>query len=329
MSESAPSVPPLNGEFIVLILELILSEQLSPHLISVPLLQRHNFLHVSSSDPIAYLTWPSNDGDGQETINEFNRIELQNLGASFPVRYSGDPENLFAHVNVAARLGLIFLWDPTDETWKYHNASSTMSFPKSFQTIDEALAAIHPLEDSDIGDSYWDGYDSPLENKSNSSSTPLPLEQSDEAAYWAQYSHTEGSGDSAQPSPPLKRPSHDGPITIQVPYSTLHPTSTTPYDPLSAYELSNRLDSIDLNRDADVSEEKARTNGPVYWNGFGALGERERKTEQLPLLEPVEDAVRGAYNSWLAARAQAGMNGTAKDFLEVVRRVINDVDINP
>jgi len=129
-------------------------------------------------------------------------------------------------------------------------------------------------------------------------------------------------------------------ITVTVPYSTLHPPSVTPYDPLSPYDLSDRLVALNTSTDSEIEDEKTvladspeKLVTPVYWNGFGSSGGELHAIEQSDSTgdfdAEIEDAMRGVYSSWLAGKSRNGSDGTPEQFLEAIRDVITNMDSNP
>ncbi|KAJ3854887.1 hypothetical protein EV368DRAFT_80154 [Lentinula lateritia] len=202
---------PLNPYTVSLILtyicppsQLTLSP-LSPHLISRPLLQRHHFLGLDpETDLKAYLMWATEDDKA------FARLEglapPTTAGDEDPVigiRYTADKESIYAHAELrswpshaSAEIRLVFLWDPLDSSWKYHNIAS-MPFPISAtlnvtDAVEQQTPSLEIQVKGDEDDDYWNSYGSDVTKEHiprNKSNGDIP---GSEDAYWAQYASVQG-----------------------------------------------------------------------------------------------------------------------------------------
>ena len=105
------------------------------------------------------------------------------LDASTVIRYSADPESLFAYVLIQNTLCLVLLWE---DRWKYHNTTLMPLPDKTHSSPHDALAALH-YEHED--NSYWDGYD---HDSDEQNTEPEIISEQSEDAYWAQYSSVHG-----------------------------------------------------------------------------------------------------------------------------------------
>ncbi|KAF8445962.1 hypothetical protein L210DRAFT_3642271 [Boletus edulis BED1] len=257
---------PLPAHTVDLVLQYIspLADPLPPHLISTPLRQRHHFLQISPSSPVEYLCWPS--PDNAKIIDLLGRLSPLPDGASYPTRYTSDPESTVAHVQISSNaqgLRMLFHWDST-HGWKYHDLR-LMPFPSpSFSTPEESLASSFACEagtdprpstldlvseaDNVNGseeESYWDAYGA----AGHDLTSPLPPQGTEavegEDAYWAQYASVQGSADSTVPSP---LPTHhrlrpaiaiDDESTFP---SQNDPIIDIPVDVIHAYPLAPRLE---------------------------------------------------------------------------------------
>ena len=253
-----------------------LSAQLPPHIISTPLRQRHHFLAILPENPVDYLAWPS--PNQSHAVNRLQSLPLPSHDLLFPVQYSADPENIFAHARITSDIRLIFLWNII-QGWQYHNVA-LMPFPaNSYPSLTDAIALYspddflpeqqHPTANVTDNDdlSYWDSYGR-RQVSDHIARTGMNPESSSEDAYWAQYSTVQGphsasncsflhlikvyvgSGDSTLPSPPhRKKASETGvnnpmPERIIVPSDDLQIHRVEPYnplEPLSPDALARRL----------------------------------------------------------------------------------------
>ncbi|KAI0963540.1 hypothetical protein AcW1_000588 [Taiwanofungus camphoratus] len=234
------SPTPISPNVVRIVLQYIappsqLSQPLPPFLLSRSLLQRHRFLQLSPDSPLEYLCWPSS-ADGQsraiDLLEALSRPIHDDEPALYPVQYSHNGENTYAHVDLSSGdddgARLVFEWDDGDG-WKYHD-TNMMPFPQGSRLvlqdvlarelstqaqklfIPPARSTIHGLEDlgSDDGDDddYWNAYEMQEEHASLESHHALPVKDgggSTEDAYWARYSSVHGTADSTQPSPPQPR----------------------------------------------------------------------------------------------------------------------------
>ena len=188
---------PLSPASVHLVLDYIcpLSVPLPPHIISIPLRQRHHFLALSPENPVDYLTWPS--PDQSHAVNLLQSLPLSSHDLLFPVQYTVDPENIFAHTRITSDIRLVFLWNDI-EGWQYHNVTLMPFPPNSYPSLDDAmtpdnfLPEQHPtINVPDHNDhSYWDSYGQ--DDVADLSGTRLDPDPSSEDAYWAQYSNVQG-----------------------------------------------------------------------------------------------------------------------------------------
>jgi len=219
------TVTPLLPHSINLLLQYIsppsqLDAPLPPHLISKSLLQRHHFLHLTPDhDPTPYLCWPSpHQQQAIHLLESFQPIHDDQF-SSFPIRYTSDPENTYAHVRITpddqSGLRIIFQWDQ-DDGWKYHNASLMPFPPLSHSSLHDAASnTLYPsngqsqhdfLQDhapsirpghehsSHDDDSYWNAYG---QDHEHDAAPIFDLSKDDphaatEDAYWAQYASVQG-----------------------------------------------------------------------------------------------------------------------------------------
>lgn len=196
-------------------------------LLSVPLRQRHHFLNLSfTADPASFLCWPNPSTNAAQTIHSLQSIELDTESPAFDYRYVADSEHIYAHVSVASGAArLVFMWDPSDVQWKYHDAAS-MPFPSTcYESVHDALAhaSSDPIDSSFVppmsgveenDDSYWNMYgqeDSDLEN--NNRRQPSGSNEVSEDAYWAQYSEVQGMYASPRMKSQLTRSSLQAQLT--------------------------------------------------------------------------------------------------------------------
>lgn len=193
-----------------------LSEPLPPHLLSSSLLKRHHFLQITIDDAQNYLCWPAHQSHLALSLLEAlphdfgNNFHLRD--DLFSVRYSADPESLFAHIRIIAGalhlspdLRLVFIWETN--SWRYHNLALMPFPPTSHSSLSDALAAFSPedfqdsysltlnnvQDDDNDDDDYWNAYgqtDDPHAAKPHSAQNLSSLNSED--AYWAQYSSIHG-----------------------------------------------------------------------------------------------------------------------------------------
>lgn len=206
---------PLPVQTVHLVLQYIspLTDPLPQHLISTPLRQRHHFLQISPSSPVEYLCWPS--PDNAKIIDLLDRLPLLFDQASYPTRYTSNPESIFAHVQIssgAEGLRMLFHWDDI-HGWKYHDLrlmpfpSSSSSTPQESPASNSACGAGSPrLPSLDLvaeadhissgsDDSYWDAYEAAGHDLTSAlppRSELKPDAVEGEDAYWAQYASVQG-----------------------------------------------------------------------------------------------------------------------------------------
>lgn len=280
-------------------------QPLPTHLLSVPLLQRHHFLAISTQDPVAYLTWPG-DSNSESVLALLEDICPENWppdGLNVHIRYAADPDAVYAHVrfnsipafhsDTQSSVRLIFLWDQSSNSWKYHNCALS-DFPKhTYSDLSHAMALFpdnflpehtqslsidNPDDDDDV---YWNAYEAGEQSLQSIPVKPVPGADTEDA-YWAQYAsvrgqcapeslpdshtnqiHPSGSADSTIPSPR----SHnrrlqlaEGDQRIFVPSSELNPDLPhfdlyNPLAPPSPSSLSRRLASLPTRPDSPLQDE--------------------------------------------------------------------------
>ncbi|KAI0757013.1 hypothetical protein C8Q80DRAFT_1215776 [Daedaleopsis nitida] len=214
------------------VLHVLLQYPIPPHLLSKPLLQRHHFLHLSPEDPDEYLCWPSSPQKKAEVIGLLetrSRPVDDDLPTVYPVQYSFDGEDFFAHVDLSCGSGngprLILQWDQSGE-WKYHNADLMPFPPGTRPNLEDVLIpppAPNPvtvrtistpswtrnfeandLQDDSDDDDYWNAYGSTdIGDSLYGDGAPASAKDaaSTEDAYWARYASVQGTADSTIPSP--------------------------------------------------------------------------------------------------------------------------------
>ena len=83
-----------------------LTQPIPPHLLSKPLLQRHHFLHLTPEQPDEYLCWPSSPEKKAHIVDLLetrSRPLDDDQPTAYPVQYSFDGEDFFAHVDHGPR----------------------------------------------------------------------------------------------------------------------------------------------------------------------------------------------------------------------------------
>ncbi|KAJ8495850.1 hypothetical protein ONZ51_g1441 [Trametes cubensis] len=209
-----------------------LTQPLPPHLLSKSLLQRHHFLQLSPEQPEEYLCWPSSPARNTQIIDLLEsrpRPLDDDQPSAYPIQYSFDGENFYAHVDLSGYGGegprVILQWDDSGE-WKYHN-TDLMPFPPGSRSVLEDVlvppAPPHPAalptfspapysrgygddvpQDDSDDDDYWNAYGSTdIGDSLYGGSAPVSAKDSasSEDAYWAQYASVQGTADSTIPSP--------------------------------------------------------------------------------------------------------------------------------
>ena len=200
---------PLSETTVQLLLQYIteLDNPLPTHLISLPLLQRHHFLHIDPEDVVAYLTWPSTDSENELAVSLLRSVQrgIDTDGARYTIRYTGDDETMFSHVRIPVQgkqeaLRLILQWDAEDSAWKYHNLA-LMPFPAGLHESvhDASRAKAAEAESKTFGgdgpdDDYWDSYGQTDEDGEPHKETQFRADagSSSEDAYWSQYATVQG-----------------------------------------------------------------------------------------------------------------------------------------
>ena len=222
------SPSPLSPSFPHILLQYIsppsqLTDPIPPHLLSKPLLQRHHFLHLTPDSPHDYLCWPSS---AEKTAQILDLLESRprpiddGPPSAYPVQYSFDGEDFFAHVDLSGSGDgdgprVVLQWDDNSGEWKYHNTDLMPFPPGSRPLLDDvlvppsnpALVQSKPslshvphfdaglLEDGDDDDDYWNAYGSTdIGDSAYSDGVAASVKDgaSSEDAYWAQYSSVHG-----------------------------------------------------------------------------------------------------------------------------------------
>ena len=200
-----------------------LTQPIPPHLLSKPLLQRHHFLHLTPEQPDEYLCWPSSPEKKAHIVDLLetrSRPLDDDQPTVYPVQYSFDGEDFFAHVDLSNDDGegprVIFQWDESGE-WKYHNTDLMPFPPGSRPALEDVLVpppppnpvSIKPLsrssypqnfdvddsQDDSDDDDYWNAYGSTdIGDSQFGERTPSSAKDamSSEDAYWAQYASVQG-----------------------------------------------------------------------------------------------------------------------------------------
>ncbi|KAH9944404.1 uncharacterized protein BXZ73DRAFT_40022 [Epithele typhae] len=202
-----------------------LTQPIPSHLLSQTLLQRHHYLRLTPDTPDEYLCWPSSPEKRAQILDllESRPKPLDDdQPLTFPIQYSFDGEEFFAHVNVSDDgdgVRLILQWHDAGD-WRYHNLD-LMPFPSgSRSSLEDILvppaSPVRPvtahapaLRESSLAsdedeDDYWNSYGSTdIGDSAYSDGIPTCRKDtsSSEDAYWAQYSSVHGTADSTIPSP--------------------------------------------------------------------------------------------------------------------------------
>jgi len=277
-------------------------QPLPSHLLSVPLLQRHHFLAISTHDPAAYLTWPGNSNSESvlALLEDIRPEDWPPGGLDVDIRYGADPDAVYAHVRLnsipafhpdtQSSVRLIFLWDQSSNSWKYHNCAfgdfpqhthSDLShamalFPDDFLPEHTQSLSIDSPDGEDDDEVYWNAYEASEQSLQSIPAKPVPRADSEDA-YWAQYAsvqgqcapesppdlhtnqiHPSGSADSTIPSPRphnCRLQSAEGDQRIFVPSSKLNPDLPqldlyNPLAPPSPSSLLRRLASLPTRPDS-------------------------------------------------------------------------------
>ena len=221
----APS--PLPPNILHILLQYIsppseLTQPIPPHLLSKPLLQRHHFLSITPDTPDDYLCWspsPEKKARALELLESRPRPVDDDQPTAYPVQYSFDGEDFFAHVDLSCGTGdgprIVLQWDEHGD-WRYHNVD-LMPFPPGSRPLLEDVLIPPPLsvpvqtratpplvpgfdpafvdEDDGDDDDYWNAYGSTdIGDSAYSDGAPTSAKdvQSSEDAYWAQYASVQG-----------------------------------------------------------------------------------------------------------------------------------------
>lgn len=176
---------------------------LSAHLISKPLLQRHHFLSIDPElDTKSYLMWASEEDQVFTKLEGLEPPSTRDEEPIMGIKYTADQESVFAHAELrslasqaSADIRLVFMWDPVDSTWKYHNLAP-MPFPvdATYSVVDAVAAYNDPVEHGhgDDGDDYWDSYGH-NDEKEHLHISKCRGDDLSEDAYWAQYASIQGT----------------------------------------------------------------------------------------------------------------------------------------
>jgi len=150
----------------------------------------------------------------------------------YPVQYTSDTEDTYAHVALYALSGadvvrLVFQWDELDG-WKFHD-TKLMPFPQgskpelgevlspqislgSSPQSDVAAPPYNPYgfgdqSDESDDDDYWNAYGANDADELSSTNALASSKDADDSedAYWARYAAVQGTADSTIPSPPIQR----------------------------------------------------------------------------------------------------------------------------
>lgn len=222
------SPSPLSPNVVHVLLQYIsppsqLTHPIPPHLLSKNLLQRHHFLHITPEQPDEYLCWPSHP---EKNIRVLEFLEARprpiddDQPTAYPVQYSFDGEDFFAHVDLSGDTGegarSILQWDESGE-WKYHN-SDLMPFPPGARpNLEDVLVpppipnpvslhtfsttsyprpfAAKDFQDDSGDDDYWNAYGATdIGDSHYGDGGPASAKDagSSEDAYWAQYASVQG-----------------------------------------------------------------------------------------------------------------------------------------
>jgi hypothetical protein len=343
---------------------------LPPYLLSSSLLQRHHFLHISPDQPVSYLAWPSDSGHHHTAVRLLENFQCpidERLYASFPIRYTTDPESAYAHVSISTEhyspgIRLVFQWN-TPDGWKYHNLALMPFPPNSFESLQEALQHF-PVETDDQVDSYWDAYPA-----SDDSQLVPPIKVADtdsqhaaEDSYWSQYATIHGmymsielvlrpftlvtgSGDSTLPTPPspqkqLKR--------VLMPYPGPAPATVfNPLEPPSPRALARRLADLghrpqspsqlgdvksELVPDSPVLSPPQHsllpTSNPSPSDAYQQEAQRTEPGHESH--EALKDAIRGLHRLWRLTRQECSVTQSEEqqEFLEIVREVVSEPSLS-
>lgn len=221
MSQTLP--PPLPAHAIGVLLQYIVppsqvTQPLPPHLLSRDLLQRHHFLSLRPDEPADYLCWPAKGSStGPSAVDLLESLPRPDDGAPPPpIAYTSDDEHAYAHALLDAgpplsgRVRIVFQWDESEHSWRYHDTSTAPLTVSS----DQPVGALQPLGAEDkmalertpmvaprespavrvIGeeDDYWNAYG---HDNGSGNHSPRSLKRNDSVgddAYWAQYSSVQG-----------------------------------------------------------------------------------------------------------------------------------------
>ncbi|KAJ4486175.1 hypothetical protein J3R30DRAFT_1465639 [Lentinula aciculospora] len=297
---------------------------LSPHLISKPLLQRHHFLGIDpETDLKGYLMWATED---DQAFARLEGLAPPTLGDEDPVigiRYTADKESIYAHAELRSwashaspEIRLVFLWDPVDSAWKYHNIAS-MPFPvDATLNVADAVEQKAPsleiqIKGDEDDDDYWNSYgtDNMKEHiPRNRSNGDLP---GSEDAYWAQYASVQGTADSTVPTPRREahgeetfdealararglhnhddhhnqRENHHNDQEVidisykllNIPHPSTHPSRTSAENGVCPTDLSDRLNSLPPRTPHSINTELL--SSPVDTNGVVQIDDYHSSTE--------------------------------------------------
>ena len=362
------NVEPLSSSAVATILNYIcpLNAPLPPHLLSKPLLQRHHFMHLTPDNPLHYLAWPPHNDD------LLDHLDISEHASSFSVRYSADNQYIIAHARVTPQsshhpgIRLVFLWDPEQSSWQYHNLAP-MPFPKdSHSALCDAIA-IHQsscdflpdslnvvVDGNDNEDSYWNSYSQKGDDPPPALDSKPDQSLNSEDAYWAQYATVQGmspvsiindsiifsagSGDSTFPSPlPNKQTFVQQDVStnrrVIVACNSLQQNAAELYNPLnppSPNSLSRRLALVSSRPDSPQLLDDAPLSSDTPSRQAPSTGVEITPNPQTvtpELQEALRDSIKGIYGLWFAG--QQGKNtGEARDlFLTLVRQTLDESSV--
>lgn len=344
------NVEPLSSSAVATVLNYIcpLNASLPPHILSKPLLQRHHFLHLTPDNPLHYLAWPPHDDD------LLDHLDISEQASSFSVRYSADNQYIIAHTRVTPQsshhpgIRLVFLWDPEQSSWQYHNLAP-MPFPKdSHSALSDAIAihqsscdflpdSLNVVVDGDDNDnSYWNSYSQKGDDSPPALDTKPGHHLNSEDAYWAQYATVQGSGDSTFPSPlPNKQTFSQGDggtnRRVIVACNELQQNAAELYNPLnppSPNSLSRRLTLVSSRPDPPQLLDDSPPSDSDTPSPHAPSTEVEitpnPQTVTAELQEALRDSIKGIYGLWFAGQQGKNTDEARGLFLTLVRQALDE-----
>ncbi|KAF8761883.1 hypothetical protein RHS01_00863 [Rhizoctonia solani] len=338
---------PIASHTISLVLQYLLPpSELPTYLISRPLLQRHHFLSISSTDTAAYLCWPHPRANPEKSVAALEYLSAQDhewLVRTAEIRYqpqASSSDAAQARVWLGDAIQLVFIWEEDQDGagWRYFDADHRPLPSNCSPTLSPALQVTPPEQDQEqdiSADDYWAGYDS----GSSPRSPRIPereLGLDDEDAYWASYGAVHGSADSTIPSPaPQKKrldawgreelpweehaeldaqawdidetaSRHGPPSSLSAPFSALSEPDDAPLDEEPKAEYSESKDNED--------------HVPPFVSRQPSSSSKVPSTADTGL----SNAIRGMYAMWLTSRQDTGSEETRKAFMELVQGALID-----